>query len=86
MARTKPKRKTEPLTVHSYALTATTAATVHALAQEASDHTGWTVSESATMRTLLTWVVPRLDAKGRAQVFALIEAEQRQRIWGSRPR
>ena len=86
MARTQPKQKKEPAVVTGIALTPTTVDILAGLRGDATDSSGRRASGSAVIRALLRYANQQGYDWVRQELVPLIEAEQRQRIWGSRPR
>ena len=77
----------EPLKVCSVKLTPTTEHTLQQLSQDASDNLGWTVSNSAVMRALLTYVEQQPSAWISTTLHPYIEQEiARGRVWGKKKR
>ena len=75
----------EPLKVCSLKLTPTAEQALHEMSQEASDALGWTVSRSAILRALLTYVDRQPPAWAATEIFPLIEQEiARGRVWGKK--
>src|SRR2546422_7906668 len=75
MARAKPKPKKEPLVVRSFTLTPAMDKTLQCLSQDASDHTGWTVSTSAVVRSILRYVEQQPASWALSYLFPLVERE-----------
>jgi inactivated superfamily I helicase len=85
MASRKTKQRKEPLVVRSFTLTPTLDQMLQRLSQEASDHTGWTVSTSAIVRALLRYVEQQPDTWALSYLFPLVEQELNAGvIWGSK--
>jgi len=87
MARTKKTPPKEPLKVYSVKLTPAAAELLLHLGQDASDALGWTVSSSAVVRALLSYVEQQPASWASSMLHPLIEQEIAQgRVWGSKKR
>jgi hypothetical protein len=76
---------TEPLKVSTVKLTPTSEQTLRRLSQEASDALGWTVSNSAMLRALLSYVEQRPGPWASAALYPFVEQEiARGRVWGKK--
>jgi hypothetical protein len=74
---------TETLKVCTVKLTPATERTLRRLSQDASDALGWTVSNSAMIRALLSYVEQRPPAWTPAALYPFVEQEiARGRVWG----
>jgi hypothetical protein len=83
MARTKKASFIEPLKMHSLNLTPATEQVLHELSLEASDVLGWTVSHSAILRAVLSYIDQQPPEWATAELFPRIEQEIAQgRVWG----
>jgi hypothetical protein len=87
MARIQKTPPIEPLKVCTVKLTPPTEQALHELSQEASDALGWTVSRSAILRALLTYVDRQPPAWAATELYSLVEQEiARGRVWGKKKR
>lgn len=87
MIRTKKTSPVELLKVYSVKLTPTAEQLLRQLSQDASDMLGWTVSNSALLRALLTYVEQQPPAWVSSTLYPLIEQEiARGRVWGKKKR
>jgi hypothetical protein len=85
MARIKETPTIEPLKVHSLKLTPTAEQALHRLTQDASDALGWTVSKSAMIRALLSYVEQQPRSWVTTTIHPHIEQEIVQgRVWGKK--
>jgi hypothetical protein len=75
MASRKTKRKKEPFLVRSFTLTASLDKVLKRISQEATDHTGWTVSTSAVVRALGRYVDHQGDGWVRSELLPFVEQE-----------
>jgi hypothetical protein len=87
MARTKKTAPTEPLRVYSVKVTPAAEELLQVLRQDASDTLGWTVSSSAVVRALFSYVAQQPLSWAASALYPLIEQEIAQgRVWGSKKR
>jgi hypothetical protein len=87
MARTKTTPPREPLKVCTLKLTPTAEQVLQRLGQDASDTLGWTVSSSAMLRALLSYVEQQPPAWVSSALYPFVEQEITQgRVWGSKKR
>ena len=85
MARTKKTLPVEPLKVCSLKLTPTAEQVLHRISQDASDALGWTVSNSALLRALLSYVEQQPPAWASSALYPFIDQEiARGRVWGKK--
>jgi hypothetical protein len=83
--RRKKTLSTEPLKVCSLKVTPTAEQFLHRLTQDASDALGWTVSNSAIFRALLSYVEQQPRSWVTTEILPHIEQEiARGRVWGSK--
>jgi hypothetical protein len=85
MARRKKASFIEPLKMRSLNLTPTTEEVLHELSQEASDVLGWTVSHSAILRAVLSYIDQQPPEWATTELFPRIEQEIASgRVWGKK--
>ena len=85
MARAKKTAPVEPLKVCTVKLTRTAERTLSRLSQDASDALGWTVSNSATIRALLSYIEQQPRSWASTELHPFIEEEIAQgRVWGTK--
>jgi hypothetical protein len=83
MARMKKTVPVEPLKVCTVKLTPTAEQTLQQLSQEASDALGWTVSNSALLRAVLSYIGQQPSSWASAALYPFVEQEIAQgRVWG----
>lgn len=85
MARTQKAPPTEPLKVVSVKLTPATEHALQRLSQNASDALGWTVSNSAMIRALVSYAGQQPYSWASSTLHSLIEQEiAGGRVWGKK--
>lgn len=85
MARIKKTPLVEPLKVCTVKLTPTVEQVLHRLSQDASDALGWTVSNSALLRAILSYVEQQPPMWVSTAIHPFIEQEiARGRVWGKK--
>jgi hypothetical protein len=81
-----PKKPPQPrFLIRSLSLTPETEAALQQLAQDASDHLGWTIGGSAVVRALLRHMMRQGPAWSRKTLFPLLEQEiDSGFVWGKK--